>query len=180
MATINDAVELALSGGFTHAGELNVDTLKLYPEVRDMCAADKCHAYGKNWVCPPACGSLEECEVRMRGFTKGIIVQTVGELEDEFDYESIEELTIRHNENFHALVPKLKELFPDLLPISAGACSKCKTCTYPEAPCRFPDTATSSMEAYGMIVSQVCEQNDMKYYYGKNTLAYTSCCLFRD
>ena len=66
---------------------------------------------------------------------------------------------------------------PDLLAIGAGACTKCKECTYPDAPCRFPKEAFASMEAYGMLVVQVCKDNHMKYYYGPETIAYTSCFL---
>ncbi|MDR0628659.1 MAG: DUF2284 domain-containing protein [Treponema sp.] len=34
--------------------------------MRDVCAVNKCMAYGTNWSCPPACGTLEECEARIR------------------------------------------------------------------------------------------------------------------
>ena len=61
--------------------------------------------------------------------------------------------------------------------IGAGACTKCRECTYPDAPCRFPKQAFASMEAYGMLVLQVCKSNNMKYYYGPNTIAYTSMFL---
>ena len=64
-----------------------------------------------------------------------------------------------------------------MLPIGAGCCTKCKVCTYPDAPCRFPDQAFSSMEAYGMLVTQVCKANGLEYYYGPCTIAYTSCYL---
>jgi len=178
MATVKDAVAIAEACGFSHVAELNVAGLKFFPEVRDMCAADKCHAYNKNWCCPPACGTLEECAERIKAYSNGIIVQTMGELEDEFDFEGMQELAQNHAKTFLELVPKLKELFPEMLPISAGDCSKCKTCTYPDAPCRFPETATSPMEANGLMVSQVCEDNGIKYYYGKGTLAYTSCVVF--
>ena len=51
----------ALAVGFSHVGELDADTIDLKPEVRAACAENKCHSYGKNWVCPPSCGTLEEC-----------------------------------------------------------------------------------------------------------------------
>ena len=53
--------------GFSEAGVLNPETLKVMPLVRETCAEDKCHAYNHNWTCPPACGTLDECESRMRG-----------------------------------------------------------------------------------------------------------------
>ena len=33
------------------------------------------------------------------------------------------------------------------------------------------------MEGLGMIVSDVCKANGMKYYYGPGTLTYTGCVL---
>ena len=59
--------------GFSEAGVLNPETLKVMPLVRETCAEDKCHAYNHNWTCPPACGTLDECESRMRAYKRGII-----------------------------------------------------------------------------------------------------------
>ena len=56
---------------------------------------------------------------------------------------------------------------------------KRQTCTCPDAPCRFPDQAFSSMEAYGMLVMQVCQANHLDYYYGPGKIAYTSCYLLK-
>ena len=49
-------VRRAVKYGFSHAALLDASTLKARSEVRDMCRADKCSRYGKNWRCPPACG----------------------------------------------------------------------------------------------------------------------------
>lgn len=38
--------------GFFKVEELNIDKIKLLPEVRQMCSTDKCHMYGRNWSCP--------------------------------------------------------------------------------------------------------------------------------
>lgn len=46
------------------------------------------------------------------------------------------------------------------------------------APCRFPDKACSSMEAYSLLVSEACKVGGLQYYHGKNTLSYTACVLF--
>ena len=142
-----------------------------------MCASDTCHKYNKCWSCPPGCGSLEECEKKVRNYKYGIIVQTVGELEDALDGESMMETEARHKEYFVEFEKKLREIYPDMLAIGAGCCTKCKVCTYPDAPCGFPKQAFSSMEAYGMLVTQVCQANGLKYYYGDCTIAYTSCYL---
>ena len=37
----------------------------------------------------------------------------------------------------------------------------------------------SSMEALGMLVVEICKANGLPYFYGENTIAYTSCFLLR-
>ena len=36
------------------------------------------------------------------------------------------------------------------------------------------------MEAYGMLVLEVCKANDLQYYYGPTTITYSSCFLIRE
>ncbi len=177
MEGIEAIIRQAEQVGFTHAAELKVETIQLMDDVRKMCEKNTCGMYGKNWCCPPGVGELSECEDRIRKYKTGILVQTVGELEDSFDVETMMETEQAHKRNFDALREQLETKYPNLLAIGAGTCTRCKTCTYPEKPCRFPKQTFGSMEAYGMLVTQVCQTNDLPYYYGANTLAYTSCFL---
>ncbi|MCI9133363.1 MAG: DUF2284 domain-containing protein [Lachnospiraceae bacterium] len=163
--------------GFTNVALLDCSTMKLQKEVRDMCASGQCKRYGTNWACPPACGTLEECEARIRKFKRGLLVQTVGELEDELDGEGMMEAQERHKENFVRFLAVLRKEFPELLALGAGTCTVCASCSYPDAPCRFPEKAFSSVESYGVLVMQLCKDNQMEYYYGKDHIAYTSCYL---
>ena len=172
-------IKEAMEVGFSQAGELNVAALEFMPEVREMCSADRCHQYGKNWRCPPGCGSIEEAAARAAQYSRGVLVQTTGRMEDEFDYETIRDTSEKHKKNFATLVDALRERYPELLPMGAGTCTLCGSCTYPDAPCRHPDKSISSMEAYGLWVSKVCELSGMPYYYGKQTITYTSCYLLK-
>lgn len=174
---ICELIDLALSCGFSYAGELNVGTLEFMPEVREMCAADRCHKYGKCWTCPPGCGTLEEISARAARYRRGILVQSSAALEDDFDIETMQALEVTQKKNFKDLVGQIRQIYPDCLPMAAGACTVCEHCTYPDAPCRFPQKAIPSMEAYGLFVSRVCEQSGMRYYYGPKTMTYTSCIL---
>jgi predicted metal-binding protein len=61
--------------------------------------------------------------------------------------------------------------------MGAGPCKRCRECTYPHEPCRYPKQMTISMEAMGMLVSEVCKDNHLPYYYGPNTLTYVGCVL---
>lgn len=169
--------EMGRQQGFSEIAPLHCSTIELRQEVRQMCESNTCHMYGRCWSCPPGCGSLEECRERIGYYTEGILVQTIGELEDALDGEGMMETEARHKESFYAFEKVLRKQFPDMLAIGAGCCTRCSTCTYPGEPCRFPKQAFSSMEAYGMLVTQVCQSNHLPYYYGPCTIAYTSCYL---
>ena len=172
-------IRQALDHGFSQAGELNVSALVFMPEVREMCSVDRCNQYGKNWRCPPGCGSIEDAAAEAGKYSYGILVQTIGQMEDDFDYETIQSAGGTHKENFASLIDNLKKQYPDILPMGAGTCTICETCTYPDAPCRFPDRSISSMEAYGLWVSKVCELSNVPYNNGKSTITYTSCYLLK-
>jgi len=167
----------ALEIGFDQAKPLRIETLRPMEAVRDMCAADKCHAYGKNWTCPPACGTLEDCESRMKNYQDGILLQTIGFLRRAIDSRTTIETGVRHMKNFYAFAQQVREICPDALCLGAGGCRVCEVCAYPE-PCRFPEKALSSMEGYGLFVTQVCKENDLPYHYGDKTITYTACVLF--
>jgi predicted metal-binding protein len=172
----------ALDFGFTLAAPIAIDTIHLRDEVREMCAVNKCHAYNTNWGCPPACGTVEECQARVNSYTSGLVVQTTGQLEDDFDFETMQETAKLHGQHFVDMLCSLRAEHPelDILPLGTGACMNCKKCTYPDAPCRFPDKMSSPMEGYGMIISDVCRDNGILYNHGRGTLTYVACFLFRE
>lgn len=177
---IKDIMLEAKNFGFSEVAELSSSTIDLKTEVRDMCAQNTCGQYGKNWACPPGCGSLDECETKVRKFDRGIIVQTVGAIEDSLDYEEMMELEKRHTKMFNEFAKILQDKYKKVLCIGNGGCRICEKCTYPDKSCRFPDRYICSMEAYGMLVSEVCKQNNIKYYYGSNTICFVGCYLIDD
>ena len=163
--------------GFSQFAPLEMSALRGLPEVRDMCAAGRCLIYGHSWSCPPACGSLEQCQQRMGRYRQGVLVQTTGTLVDDFDLEAIADIERRHRKMFETLARQVRMLDPDCLPLTAGTCTLCRKCTYPDKPCRFPTKRLSSMEAYGLLVSDVCTKSGVRYYYGPRTMTYTACIL---
>ena len=170
-------IALALEAGFSQAADLDPQTLNPRADVRAMCAADKCGAYGKNHTCPPHCGSLEECAAQLRRYQRGILVQTVGQLEKDIDTRGYRRTEQRHLEAFSRLCRQLRQEHPHALCLGTGGCRVCKTCAYPE-PCRFPEQAVSSMEAYGLFVTQVCRDANVPYHHGPRTITYTACILY--
>ena len=170
-------IAAAKEAGFSEAYPLDVSTLKPMEQVREACGDGKCRAYGHNWTCPPFCGTLEECEKRMRKYKRGILLQTVGQLERDIDTKGYMRAAKLHGEALERFSQRIREAYPDALCLGAGGCKVCASCAHPE-PCRFPEKAHSSMEAYGLFVTQVCRDNNAAYYHGPRTITYSACVLF--
>lgn len=174
---MTDWIEKAKEKGFDTAATLDPKTLTAWEDVRSMCVADKCGAYNKNWTCPPVCGSLEECQRKMRGFERGILLQSIGHMRKSIDSQCYRETERRHMQNFYDFAEEIRKAYPNALCLGAGGCRICKKCAYPE-PCRFPEKAMSSMEGYGLFVTQVCRDVGVPYYYGERTITYSACILY--
>ena len=178
---MGEVEQLVASQGFDCTGTCPAAELTVREEVRDMCAAGKCHRYGTSWACPPACGDIRDFERQMHSFDRCVVVQTVAQLEDEFDGETMMEAQELHARRISGLAERLDEagLSPDVMVLSAGTCTICDTCAYPADPCRFPDKRLVSMEAAGLLVSEVCAMAGVPYNHGPMTIAFTGCVLFR-
>ena len=169
--------KIAGSLGFSHAAPMDPGKLTCREDVRSMCAADKCGAYGKNWTCPPHCGTPDECQEKMRSFRRGILVQTVGTMQKTIDSRAYRETEQRHLQQFYALCEAVRTQHPGALCLGSGGCRICKKCAFPES-CLFPEKACASMEGYGLFVTQVCRDNNLAYHHGEKTVTYTACVLF--
>ncbi len=177
---MTDILTLARENGFSHIGFADMEALTPLEQVRQMCASGRCGKWNTNWACPPACGSIEHAKKRIGQYNKCLLVQTVGELDGEFDYDGMQLAAGQHKKRFLNFARQARMLCPGCLPLTAGACTVCAKCTYPGKPCRYPAKRLSSMEAYGLFVSDICVRSGLKYNYGPRTIAYTSCLLYSE
>ena len=125
----------AVSLGFSKAVPMDMNTLRPRQDVRDMCTADKCGAYGKNWTCPPYCGTLDECTKKIQQYSRGILLQTVGITEKTIDTKAYRRTETRHLEQFHQLCEEFRKVYPHALCLGSGGCRICGKCAFPES-CR--------------------------------------------
>ncbi|MDR1807260.1 MAG: ASKHA domain-containing protein [Propionibacteriaceae bacterium] len=169
--------------GFAEAAPLRLGPgegrVALAPQawVREMCAQNRCRAFGSNWMCPPALPPLGELAEDLAAYRRGLLVQTVGRLDDAFDYEGMVAAERAHKRRFRRLVADLRPAYPRLTPLGAGACDLCPACSYPAEPCRLPGLAHASMEASGLDVTAVCRAAGVPYYHGPDSVTYTSLVL---
>lgn len=177
---IDALTESALSLGATNASVITASEIPLDRQFREMCAVNACGVYGKCWMCPPDVGEIDALMAEVKGYGHALVYQTVTDLEDSFDYEGM----IDARRGMSALSQKMRRVFdrPEItrvLHLSVGGCGVCAECTKKSGePCRHPDLAMPSLEAYGVNVSQMAKVAGMKYINGQDTVTYFGAVLF--
>lgn len=163
--------------GFFQYQVLPVEKLVFSQEIRGLCEANSCGCYDTCWTCPPAMGTVEECRERCLAYDTMLVFTGKYDLEDSFDVEGMD----RARKEFEVLCDKVNETFrkkyDDFLMLAAGACGRCKTCTYPDAPCRFPEKQCPSLEGMGIYVAQLAKEAGINYINGANTVTYFGAVL---
>lgn len=170
--------ELAMESTFTQAGCIAVSNLNFFPEVRTICEGNSCRNYGTSWACPPAIGTLEECKARVKQYDSMLLFSKKYELEDPFDLEGMTEGLLNFKQTVDVFHRKLTGVLSDCLLLSNEGCGRCETCTYPAAPCRFPDRLYHSIEGYGFAVNELAAAAGLRYNNGANTVTFFGALLF--
>ena len=172
--TTNDLLGDALSIGFTNAVWLHGLALECEPRLREYCNPKSCPNHGNNWVCPPGCGSLEECAEKVAGFDKGLLLQSVSELaQADNDYKG---LNRAHNIRLRELIEKHNDGRIKILALTSGGCVLCDDCAYP-APCAKPDARMNSLSAFGIDVAKLCDMAGLEFSFRPDRVYYTALIL---
>lgn len=178
----NELVKAALELNATHASIVEVTKIQFNEDFRLQCEQNSCGFYNKNWMCPPAVGSISDLIKRVLGFKQGLLLQTVHQLEDSYDWEGMQEGQANHEKVFRKILESIenKDIFTQILPLSAGPCMYCAKCTYLMGKqCYFPDKAISSVEAYGIDVMALLKEYRIPYSNGQNTVSYVGLILLK-
>lgn len=120
---------LALKAGASAAAAVAVADINFRREFREACAANSCGRYGACWMCPPAVGDIDEMIARARGYQTALVFQSIGQLEDSYDFEGMEAAGRVHHRLTRALAEKLLPALPGALVLGAGACGECELIT---------------------------------------------------
>ncbi|MEA5002614.1 MAG: DUF2284 domain-containing protein [Christensenella sp.] len=160
------------------AAPVKVSDIRFYPELRESCEMNHCGCYGTNWSCPPGCGDVQSLKERVQSFSSAIAFQYVGTLEDSFDFEGMLASNAAFNRIAYAIQSDISGKTNHFLVLGAGKCTLCEICTYPNAPCRFPEKHIVPVEACGINVSELCTSAGLSYIHEPNTVTNTGLILY--
>jgi predicted metal-binding protein len=170
----------AIQYGAYKAFVIDVDKISFDEDLRSYCTMNYCGSFGKNYACPPDVGTVGEVIGKAMEYKKALVFQTIGQLEDSYDFEGMQEAADIHTKVSDRIDHDMKLQSADYLQLTVGGCTVCKVCAIADKqPCRFPDRAVSSLEAYCMNVSNLAKLCDMKYINGKDTVTYFGAFLYR-
>jgi len=181
MAEAHSLLQAARDSGFDHVGLLETFSIRFHEDVRKACERNACGKYDTNWMGPPAIGTITELKEQVLRFRQGLLLQTVHRMNGSFNFKGMMAAAKEHQAMFRKFLAELKRIYPadSFLPLDAGCCSHCEKCAYQDSqPCRCPDQALSSVEAYGMDVSTLMKTVGIPYNHGKAAIGFVGLILF--
>lgn len=174
-------VNAALEAGAHKAIMLPVEKIVLSDTFREICRTGGCGAYGRCWVCPPHIGEIHELMDKVRSFPKALWYQSIGTIEDSFDFEGMMAAGRDHALLGQRIQKAAQEVLSgEFLHLSCGGCHLCDKCAAVDGqPCRMPGKALHPMEGYGVDVYRTTKDTDLKYINGQNTVTFFGMILFQ-
>lgn len=158
---------------FIDTGEL------LFSErVRYICRTE-CPMYDTTWACPPAVGSVAACQRRVMAFDEGLLIATATEVGDIADIQQTLATRADHEAVTRQALDMVRAQAAQTLTLSTEACAHCEHCTWPDAPCRFPDRMFPCVESHGILVTDLVEKHGIDFLEQGNIVTWFSLILYR-
>ena len=147
--------------------------------VADACRANACGKYGTCWTCPPGVGEYITLEQKIKEYATAAVFTCRYDLEDCFDFEGMMVGQRETMKILYAVAEELRNSGENVMVLGCEGCNLCEKCTYPDAPCRFPEKAVVSVEACGIDVVSLSRNLNINYNNGPNTVTYFCIVLFK-
>ncbi len=156
-------LQLAKEAGFT-AALCDTATIPVEHSFRRYCEENLCGQYGKNYGCPPGCGTPQVMEQNLRVHRRALVLQTAWPITDYTDHAAITAAKTTHNAASVALLARLTAAGHTGTVIGSSGCTVCEVCALAEKkPCRFPDKRYACMSAYCVHVLELAKHCGLRY-----------------
>ena len=172
------SAEDAVLAGVSEFAVLPTSQIPFSMEVRKICEGNSCRSFGKRWSCPTARGSYEDGVRECLSYKNLIVFNTCYPIEDSFDLEGMETAM----RDFKKVCDRVQDIVQAkrrrFLILSNESCFRCRECTYPDNPCRFPERLQPSIEGFGILVGELAKRAGIRYHNGTNTVTYFGGVLY--
>lgn len=145
--------------------------------VRTICQIE-CPQYGKSWSCPPAVGTVEECENRCTSYDHAFIFSTISEVSDILDMDEMLSTRGEHIQIVEEIKDNVFGEHGDKLILTAESCALCDDCAYPDGACRHADKMYPCVESHAISVTDICEKHQLSFMNGYNVITWFGMILF--
>ena len=157
---------------------IGTDELLFSERVRYICETE-CPMYNTTWACPPAVGSVDACRERVMAFEEGLLIATITEVSDIANIRETLATRADHEAITRQVLEMVHQQATDTLTLSTEACAHCEHCTWPDAPCRFPDRMFPCVESHGILVTDLAEKHGIDFLAGGNVVTWFSLILYK-
>ena len=162
---------------FTY-GFIDPKELEFTQRVRMICGME-CPMHGKTWACPPAVGSVEECQSRCLQYGDCLMISTITEVSD---IANVEEALATRGDH-EAVTNQVRDLMVELgaqpYVLSTEACAICDRCAIADKqPCRHPELMHPCVESHGINVVPILESRGLEFQFGANVVTWISLLLY--
>ncbi len=142
-----DLVKKAIELGASEAKVIDTDAI-IFDSRSFLKCRFGCNRWGRYWTCPPYLNlSPEKFQDAFNQYSKAIIIKTTDPHEGQDITVKVEkEAMMVHN---------------CIMAFAMVLCVWCEECAHPE-PCRFPQMARPSMDAYGIDIGKTVEPLGLK------------------
>ena len=157
---------------------IRTDELLFSERVRYICRTE-CPMYNTTWACPPAVGTVDACRERVMAFDEGLLIATITEVSDIANIAQTLATRADHEAITRQVLDMVRQQATQTLTLSTEACAHCERCTWPDAPCRFPDRMFPCVESHGILVTDLAEKHDIDFLAEGNVVTWFSLILYK-
>lgn len=160
--------------------EFDPETLIPEERIRAFCQEDKCGNYGKNYMCPPHIGSIDDMKNILLNYSKGILFQYSKEFNVKENRKKVEETKL----DFHRMILQLEDFMKErgiveLQGLIGGSCALCGSCyARLDKPCPYPEKARPSLESLGIDLMTLLKGLNLDTEFHSDRITWTGCILF--
>ena len=146
--------------------------------IRYICEQE-CPMYGTSWACPPAVGSVSDCQMKCLKYENALLISTITEVNDIANIEETLSTRPEHEKITNQVRELMRNQGVEPYVLSTESCAACERCAYLDGqPCRMPDRMHPCVESHGINILPLIEELGLMFQYGENVVTWFSLLLY--